>query len=80
MVVHGPYALLGMLDLYRDTRASGNPEFVPKSISYRAMTPLYVAEPFRVILEQDSDGEGNKWTVQSHDSFGKIASKGTIIE
>lgn len=68
-----------MLDLYRDTRAKDDPERLPKSISYRAMTPLYVNEPFRVILEQDSDGQG-KWTIQSHDSFGKVASKGTITE
>ena len=79
LVVHGPYALLGMLDLYRDTVLKGDPEALPKSISYRAMSPLYVGETFRIILEKDADGEG-KWTVQSHDSFGKVGSKGNIVE
>lgn len=66
-----------MLDLYRDTQLAGDPESLPKSIKYRAMTPLYVNEPFRVILEQDQENKGS-WTVQSHNSFGKIGSKGTI--
>ena len=79
LVVHGPYALLGMLDLYRDTQLAGDPEALPKSVKYRAQAPLYVAEPFRVTLEQDQESN-NTWTVQSHDSFGKVASKGTITQ
>ena len=75
LVVHGPYALLGMLDLYRDTFLKDNPERLPKSIQYRATTPLYVDEPFRIILEQEKDG---KYTAQAHDSFGKVASKGSL--
>lgn len=77
LVVHGPIPLLGMLDLYRDTLAKDDPESVPKSISYRAMAPLYYKEPFRIVLEQQ-EGEG-KWKVETHSSFGNVASKGSIV-
>lgn len=78
LVVHGPFGLIGMLDLFRDTNASSNPEYVPKTMSYRAQSPLYVDEKYRVILNRD-EGEG-KWKTEIYDSFGKVASKGTIVE
>ena len=78
LVVHGPFGLIGMLDLYRDTQASENPESMPKMMSYRAQSPLYVDEQYRVLLNK-GDGEG-KWKTEIYDSFGKVASKGTIVQ
>ena len=77
MVVHGPFGLIGMLDLYRDTMGNTDPEAIPKSINYRAMTPLYVDEKYRIILNKDSESEG-AWKTEIYDSFGRIGSKGTI--
>ncbi|KAL5692263.1 hypothetical protein EMGR_006156 [Emarellia grisea] len=56
IVVHGPLNLINILDLWRDTRtatlASEAPELIlPQSISYRATSPLYAEEEYRIILE-----------------------------
>ena len=83
LVVHGPLPLLGILDLYRDTNERSSPEAVPKSISYRAMSPLYVGERYRIVLERESSneqGERPKWNAEVTDSFGKMGSKATIAE
>ena len=81
-VVHGPLNLINMLDLWRDTR-NQNGESVPKSITYRAMSPLYVGEPYRILLERDgaaTETDGESWRAEIWDSFGKAAMKGTIRE
>ncbi|KAF2730299.1 hypothetical protein EJ04DRAFT_555539 [Polyplosphaeria fusca] len=39
-VVHGPLNLINMLDLWRDAARDADEAAVPKSISYRAMSPL----------------------------------------
>ena len=68
-----------MLDLYRDVNLKGDPEALPKSISYRAMSPLYVNDKYRVILDKEEGGDG-KWKVELFTSFGTTGSKGTIVE
>ena len=81
--MHGPVSLLGILDLYRDINNHDDPETVPKSISYRAMAPLYAGEKYRVLLERDragESGERSKWNAEIVDSFGKTAYKATIVE
>ncbi|GIK06898.1 hypothetical protein Aspvir_002551 [Aspergillus viridinutans] len=60
IVVHGPLNLINILDLWRDTRTSTltseGPELIlPQSISYRATSPLYAEEEYRIVLE-DEDG------------------------
>ena len=77
LVVHGPFGLIGMLDLFRDTNAHADPEYAPESITYRAQSPLYVNEKYRIILDKE-EGDG-KWKTEIYDSFGKVASKGTIV-
>jgi len=77
-VVHGPLNLINMLDFWRDTSKNGDTEAVPKSIAYRAMSPLYVDEPYRILLEHDPTPEG--WRAEVWDSFGKQSMKSTIVE
>jgi hydroxyacyl-ACP dehydratase HTD2-like protein with hotdog domain len=83
IVVHGPLNLLNMLDLWRDVRRAGDSEAVPRSIGYRAMSPLYVGERYRILLEEGGEGEkggDGKWKAEIWDSFGKMSMKGTIVE
>ena len=77
-VVHGPLNLINMLDFWRDTSKNGDTEAVPKSIAYRAMSPLYVDEPYRILFEHDPTPEG--WRAEVWDSFGKQSMKSTIVE
>ena len=83
LVVHGPISLTGVLDLYRDVKGGSSPEVVPKSISYRMMSPLYVGEKYRVILEKEAEGgqgERLKWRAEIVDSSGRTTMKATILE
>lgn len=77
-VVHGPLNLINMLDLWRDTAQGGSPEGTPKSIVYRAMSPLYMGEPYRILLSQGE--QGGRWGADIWDSYGKQSMKGTIEE
>ncbi|KAH4943189.1 hypothetical protein HBI79_015020 [Parastagonospora nodorum] len=78
-VVHGPLNLINMLDFWRDTARCGEQEAVPKSIAYRAMSPLYVGEPYRILLEKSED-KGQGWKAGIWDSFGRQSMKGSIVE
>lgn len=77
LVVHGPINLLGILDLFRDVTARG-PEYVPKSLTYRAQSPFYVGETARILLDEDGEGS-DKWKAEVIDSFGKTGVKSGII-
>ncbi|KAJ4367730.1 hypothetical protein N0V86_009851 [Didymella sp. IMI 355093] len=80
-VVHGPLNLINMLDFWRDTAKDGDSEAAPKSIAYRAMSPLYMGEPYRILLAQGGPGNGSgEWTADIWDSYGKQSMKGTIRE
>lgn len=78
LVVHGPINMLGILDLHRDVAARG-PEYVPKFMTYRAQSPFYVNEKYRIILNEDTGG-GGKWNAEVVDSFGKVGVKSSIID
>lgn len=72
-----------MLDLWRDKAGDESDKRVPKSIGYRAMSPLYVNEPYRILLEENHDAKdenGKIWKTEIWDSFGKVAMRGTILE
>lgn len=77
-VVHGPLNLINMLDFWRDTAKGGDMEAVPKSIAYRAMSPLYVGEQYRILLDHKSGSDG--WEAEVWDSFGKQSMKSSILE
>ena len=81
LVVHGPLNLINILDLWRDSTTSGAPEEVPSQISYRAMSPLYVNEPYRILLNPAKPVPGssdNQWVAEARNSYGGISMKGTI--
>jgi hydroxyacyl-ACP dehydratase HTD2-like protein with hotdog domain len=83
VVVHGPLNLINMLDLWRDVRRAVDLEVVPRSIGYRAMSPLYVGERYRILLEKSEEGGtggDGKYKAEIWDSFGKMSMKGTIAE
>ena len=73
--------MINILDFWRDTAREGDTEAVPKSIAYRAMSPLYMGEPYRILLEKDdSSNGGSGWKANIWDNFGKQSMKGAIIE
>lgn len=77
LVVHGPLNLISILDLWRDTRprTSGDPAvLLPESISYRATSPLYAEDEYRVVLEE----EGNGAKAQIFNPEGVVAMKAEI--
>lgn len=59
--MHGPLNLISILDMWRDTRQETGDaaSTVPERISYRATSPLYVEDEYRVVLEEGSEGGGN---------------------
>ncbi|KAL4942051.1 hypothetical protein BDV06DRAFT_193181 [Aspergillus oleicola] len=64
IVVHGPLNLISILDLWRDLRAgSGSEEdldrFLPERISYRATSPIYAGDEYRVVLNEEDEGKSN---------------------
>lgn len=77
-VVHGPLNLINMLDFWRDVAREGDAESVPRKIVYRAMSPLYVGEQYRILLEKRGGQESVKWDAKIWDSFGKQSMRGII--
>jgi hypothetical protein len=71
-----------MLDLWRDTTESdtGVPRsgiVMPASIAYRATSPVYAGEGYRVILDKQASSDGTTLVaVVSND--GTVCMKGTI--
>lgn len=60
IVVHGPLNLISILDLWRDVRCQGKSgvdltAVIPRSISYRATSPLYAEDEYKIVLQEDGD-------------------------
>jgi hydroxyacyl-ACP dehydratase HTD2-like protein with hotdog domain len=52
-VVHGPLNLIAMLDLWRDSTERRKDEFIyPQKVEYRATSPVYANEPYRVLMDE----------------------------
>jgi hydroxyacyl-ACP dehydratase HTD2-like protein with hotdog domain len=80
-VVHGPLNLINMLDFWRDTAKAGDTESVPGRITYRAMSPLYVGEHYRTLMNKlDEHEDGTRWNAEIWDNFGKQSMQGTVTE
>lgn len=56
IVVHGPLNLISILDLWRDTKR-GDIDYglYPERISYRATSPLYAGDEYRIVLEEGQE-------------------------
>ncbi|TVY41281.1 Mesaconyl-C(4)-CoA hydratase [Lachnellula subtilissima] len=52
LVVHGPLNLINIVDFWRDIRG-GNA--TPKKITYRATSPLYAGERYRIVMDDEKD-------------------------
>jgi hydroxyacyl-ACP dehydratase HTD2-like protein with hotdog domain len=72
LVVHGPLNLVNMVNLWRDVRG-GNA--VPRKISYRATSPLYAGEKYRVVMDEERE---KVTEVRIVDSYGKTGMVGQI--
>jgi hydroxyacyl-ACP dehydratase HTD2-like protein with hotdog domain len=74
LVFHGPLNLIHILDLWRDTRPKES-FGLPKSIKYRATSPVYAEEPYRIVLADKADGRSDVkiWT-----SEGKVGMEADI--
>ncbi|OCT46745.1 hypothetical protein CLCR_01999 [Cladophialophora carrionii] len=89
-VVHGPLNLIAMLDLWRDEvsvyRGVGEGSaqddeviYYPQKIEYRATSPVYAREGYRVMLDQGArDQEAADIRVVSND--GTVCMKGTVTD
>ena len=82
VVVHGPMNFLAMLDLWRDEmvsqgRGSSRDEIVyPKRVEYRATSPVYAGEAYRVLMST----LGTETEVQVISNDGTACMKGTITD
>jgi hydroxyacyl-ACP dehydratase HTD2-like protein with hotdog domain len=83
VVVHGPLNLISMLDLWRDKAtedATGmlRAEIVmPTSIAYRATSPVYAGEGYRIILDKQASSDGTTPVAVVSDD-GTVCMRGTI--
>lgn len=61
LVVHGPLNLINLLDYWRDLHGNGKG---PRSITYRALSPLYAGETYNIRTDGVRDAEAGKvWDV-----------------
>ena len=72
-MVHGPLNLINMVNLWRDVKGG---DAVPKKVKYRATSPLYAGEKYRVIM--DAENENKVTEVKIVDSYGKTSMVGQI--
>lgn len=72
LVVHGPLNLIHMVDLWRDMVGGGDEECVLKSVVYRATSPLYVGDPYRIVMDEERDRVCDVRIVDSYGSVGMV--------
>ncbi|EXJ75741.1 mesaconyl-C4 CoA hydratase [Cladophialophora psammophila CBS 110553] len=90
VVVHGPMNLIAMLDLWRDEASvfrgigEGSAQddavvYYPQMIEYRATSPVYGREPYRVMMNKEAvDKKEAETRVVSND--GTVCMKGTVTD
>ena len=72
LVVHGPLNLINMVNLWRDVQGK---DTVPKKITYRATSPLYAEERYRVLMDEEKNRVSE---VRIVDRYGKTSMVGQI--
>ena len=76
VVVHGPLNLINMLDYWRDHHLPKGSDS-PRSISYRALSPLYAADDY-VIKTTSAPSDRSRVTELSIEKSGVVSMTGTI--
>lgn len=61
-----------MVNLWRDKKGG---DVFPKKITYRATSPLYAGEKYRIMMDEDVD---NIALIRIIDSYGKVSMAGQI--
>lgn len=70
--MHGPLNLIHMIDFWRDVVGKGRG---PRKVEYRATSPFYVGETYRIVMS----GEEEKRTeVRIVDGFGNVGMRGVV--
>lgn len=72
LVVHGPLNLINMINLWRDVKGR---DAVPRKVTYRATSPLYAGEKYRVVLDEEKEKITEAKIV---DAYGTTAMVGQI--
>jgi len=75
VVVHGPLNLVHMVDFWRDVHFNGDEETMPRKVVYRATSPLYVGEGYRIVMEEEREGISE---VRIVDGYGNVSMVGRI--
>ena len=78
VVVHGPFSLLAMIELWRDKNAKDAIAY-PKKVEYRATSPVYAREAHRAVMS--TEGANNKEVdVQVLSNDGATCMKGKVTD
>ena len=81
VVVHGPLNQISILDLWRDEMVKqdkGEDGIIyPKDLTYRATSPVYAEEPYRILIPQGVTSQAET-DVQVISNDGTVCMKGTI--
>lgn len=72
IVVHGPLNLINMVDLWRDVNGG---DVLPKKVTYRATSPLYAGERYRIVMDEPKEKVTDVTIV---DSYGQVGMVGQI--
>ncbi|KAL4998242.1 hypothetical protein BDV10DRAFT_167577 [Aspergillus recurvatus] len=84
IVVHGPLNLIAILDFWRDLRSTTTDAdveasaFFPDRISYRATSPLYAEDEYRIVLKGEGK-DGKKSAVEIITPEGSVGMKAEIV-
>jgi hydroxyacyl-ACP dehydratase HTD2-like protein with hotdog domain len=85
IVVHGPLNLIAILDFWRDLRSStGGADvdanaFLPDRITYRATSPLYAEDEYRIVLKKGEGEDGKKSAVEIITPDGNVGMKAEVV-
>jgi hydroxyacyl-ACP dehydratase HTD2-like protein with hotdog domain len=76
LVVHGPLNLIHMVDFWRDVVGENESgQKWPKKVTYRATSPLYAGEKYRIVMDEE---KGVFTDMRIVDSYGKVSMVGII--
>ncbi|KAL4815858.1 hypothetical protein BDW67DRAFT_163227 [Aspergillus spinulosporus] len=85
IVVHGPLNLIAILDFWRDLRSPTTGanvdanDFLPDRITYRATSPLYAEDEYRIVLKKGEGEDGKKSAVEIITPEGNVGMKAEVV-